>query len=197
MPTLPRFTVRHLLAATTVIALALAALRWSVSWEQLNPDSERFTALGTSYRIRWNEVPWERAAPGENAPVAGRFVAAGSASCPAPIYLDQALCRLTFANFSGRRTNSISVYMRGACNEDRTAFSFGVFADGGARRDGACEVAAEYDDATRILRVNLRQTINSRRSTREAELVYVYDGSEFRLLESESALGGFEQVKNL
>jgi len=188
MHSLPRFTVRHLLLATTVVALVFAAMRWSVSWGNLDPDSEQFVALGTEHRLRWNRVPWDRAKAEMIPQLAARFQAAARPSCPAPIYLDQELFQLSYSNYAGRRVHTVRVDVRGECNADRSESSFGVFEDGGGSFDGACQVVAEYDDATGILRVGLRQLINSRRSAREAELVYAYDGSEFRLLESESAL---------
>lgn len=174
----PHFTLLSLFAFVTAIAGVLSALTWYHRSCQVDPRTEQFTAGESKVTIAWDDIPWEAERTG--------FWISGAFESPVGWNADtrpfhQELFRVRYENRAGTSSVDALFSLDGSRNPEWTEFLLWPEFTGDRIEDYALQGTTEFDETNNVLRIHLQEVINSRRLARQTELVYDFDGSQFRL----------------
>jgi len=186
----PRFNLRHVFLAITLLAAFFGAQRWFKAAADLDPASERFESNGLQYELTWTDMPWDSQGFISKTPDGHTIFTADFLKHAPRVPLEQELFRLSYADFFGDRIQVVRSQFLGSGD----SFVMVPTSEGRGNLEGACDLTYTVDNA-KSLRVRVHQTIYSRRSMREAELVYTFDGSTFHLDPEESKVRLVDQLQ--
>lgn len=174
-----QFSTRTLLIATTVVGAMLGGLLLIRHLLSINPSSLEVEVCGKVTQLPWEDCEWE---PG-HAGIGGPFGLIHSDSMPRyeDIALDQKLVSIRYLSYLGTREYAGHIRIDGNRSDSWDQYRLQVMRTGGGNVDGAVAYQYTFDLDRKVLEMELRTWVNSKRIAKKCTLTFWYDGSSFVL----------------
>jgi len=171
-----QFSLRQILIATMLVALAIGGFVWFRKLTGINPSSETVWVVGEKVDANWRGVEW-RQTTGLHLP-ATQF---GSANWngQAVVKVRQPLLTITYNNYFGQEVYRANVYLDGHRTEDWLHYLIQPMRTGGGIADGGTTVSCDQSLGKSSIRLVAIQYFNSQRLAKRLELVFDRIGDTF------------------
>ena len=181
-----RFTIRELGVLIAVVAHLLGVFRWVATLLLIDPRSELVAIADVPQQVSWTAIQWEPDLSGVRHDFQVFTPAVASLRSQGDKEVHQTLIDLSYDDGFAREIFHARCWLSGWWRPDWSDYCFHTYGEGGGSTDGGCHVQFAFDAASKQLTVVVHQNLNSRRQAKQAQFLFVHDGTRFSLMPSAS-----------